>query len=204
MATRRLSYIKPLAGICRCGYCGYAMAYEGKGAKRARRLRCGHYLSGSGNWCYPNSHNADKVEQFVLDAVLDLLGHREAFIAARAEETTSADTEQKLEHISRELADLAVRKKRGFAAYDSGVLSLDEYAEHRRGIEKRETELQRERGVLQASVVNIEQLAATLDEYAAHIEDISEWPASELNDMYLRIIKQVNLKRGEAPEIHWM
>lgn len=196
---------RPLAGLCRCGYCGYAMAYERPqpAQHKPKQLRCGHYLAG-GNSCVPNSNNADRIEAYVLDIVRDTIQNREVFLAARQSDDERARIDAQMIQIDAELASLTERKRRVFSLFERGGIPEDEYIEHRKGVDRRIEELQLDKRRLLARGDELASLAVTLEKYAERLDELTAMPADELHALYVSLIREITITRGQMPEIHWV
>jgi len=133
--------------------------------------------------------------------VLDVLANPDEYLKARQQRADSEATTQELAEIEHELRQLDARKRRGFDAYDVGVISLDEYREHRDKITKRTQELQSRRAVLQSNEAQSNEIAAWLAFHAAMIDEWRAAPPDRWHDLLVGIVQVVIITRGSETDI---
>jgi DNA invertase Pin-like site-specific DNA recombinase len=193
---------RPLAGLCRCGYCGYAMAYERPQPQKSKQLRCGHYLSGG--QCQPNSVRADIVEDFARLEITKVLSDPAAFLASSESDVRRDEIGARLNQIDVELSSLEDRKRRAYAAYESKVIPLEEYAGRRKGLDARILELEQQKRALSSQDYALSRLTTNLQTYSSRVNDLATMPADELHGIYLSLIREIIVTRGQSPVIHWL
>jgi site-specific DNA recombinase len=118
-----------LAGLLKCGYCGWAMCKEGSWG--GGYYVCGKYHQTRG--CTINSFRRIHLEAAVRDYLVRLLKDEDKFENVRGSQrdTTVRNTKSELVRLQKQMADFPIRRTRLFDLYETGNIGQPEFLQRR-------------------------------------------------------------------------
>ncbi len=189
-----------LTGFLRCGFCGDAMVYN-----RSRRyMVCGRYSRSRAQDCQINTHKADVVEAYVLDAVRRVLLDPSAFLAALQSEADNSESHSLIKALQAERASAQDRLARLLDAIESGEFPMPELGERSRTLRSRLRDLDVQIAALQTR----DHAAAEFEAAALSMEDVlpvlDGLDVATMRQLLRLLIRRVILRKDQDPTIEWL
>lgn len=192
-----------LAGLVRCGYCGWSMSYITPHHGRTHALRCSQYAHTGGRVCRTNTVRAVELEGYVLYAVKAALDNPFAFAEEQRLDKVT-DTSAELSALQSTHAANAAKWQRWDRLYEAGGIDANELLTHR-------LELQTAQAALQARITAIESAAQReasrhnhLVELAPLLDRFDALPPAELAAIYRSLIGHITVHADYPPAIEWL
>lgn len=186
-----------LTGIMRCGFCGHAMSYHVN--KGLAYVRCTHYCNTGGRECRSNAMRADPVEEAVRAQIVAILTDP-SLVWERVQRDESAD-QARLAELEAAIVRAVAGLTRWDAAYEQGVLTLEEYAARRERAASQAAVLRQERDAL----LHKAEIAASRQERLVGLSHLAQAVGAlepdELRALYHELLERVVLRQGEPPEL---
>lgn len=190
-----------LAGLVRCGLCGWSMTYTSR--RGAHALICAHYAHTGGRACRPNTVRALELEGYVLYALRTALDNPLVWAAAQREDK-EADTSSELSALQSAHGAGMAKWERWNRLYEAGGIDANELLTHR-------AELQTAQATLQARITAIESAAQQeasrhnqLMALAPTLDRLDALPPAELTAIYRSLIGHIEIHPGYPPLIEWL
>lgn len=193
---------KALTGLCRCGYCGYAMVYH-KHTRGYYRLICSRYNVTQGIECRCNSHKAEPIEDLVKDAVRRGIEHPDEFLEWASTEDSKGDLYAERDAVDRQLKEQDRRYRAWERLVESEDLPPALLADKYREMMRDKEALEARRAELDHRVVTIDSTAKTLVDMSSFLQSMNTLTDDELRGVYDVLVEAVYLERGKEPRIRW-
>ena len=136
VASKRL-----LSGLVKCGYCGYSMVSEGSWG--GGYYVCGqHHQNGS---CQRNGKFlVKKLEEIILDGLQSLCQNPalKEKLKSQQQEIETKQLEKEIFTNKKKLSQFETRKERLFYAYETGEITLNEFAKRRALLQQEQKEFE--------------------------------------------------------------
>ena len=195
-AISRSGAVFPLSGLCRCGHCGWAMAYNRNGS--ARYLRCTQYSHTGGRVCVSNSQVAHPVEAAVMTLVRGLVADPATYWQQRQAQRHE-DTARELAAVESEIESQRTRYQRLLDALEGGYIDLPTFGARAAFLDTAKLEARRDelRAAAHTTTTLAERLLSLRD-VATRLDELAD---DELNRIYHLLIERVEPVRGEPPRV---
>lgn len=196
-ATLKCERTYALSGLCRCGYCGWAMGYTSVGRRR-RNIVCNRYKKYGKDGCQCNSHRAAPIERMVFDLIRSI-GHDPALYWQRQGSRRVQGITEEIAMIDRQIADMRQRYERLLDLVERGMLDAAKFAERALKLDTGALEAQR------AALLREAETAATAGDRLLRLADsvaqMDGMTPDELRALYGQHIARVVLWRDRDPDI---
>jgi hypothetical protein len=188
-----------LAGLMRCGHCGWSMYYNAPhGGRGYSVVNCGRYKRYGREWCVNNAHRAEPVVERVYSLVQSI-GRNPALYWEQNRNGHLVTLTDELTMIEAQITDMATRYDRLLDLVERGVLDPAKFSE--RALKLDAVPLKARRDELAARVGMAEAAEARIGNVVAVADEMDAMDAAALRAVYANIIARITFWRDRDPEI---